>query len=282
MTLKRGAVVFLALLCLSGGAAEWRNLDEEHHLGGRMASGGYLLGKVVLVDRWGAKCPPCCALLPRMEELWRTFKGKQFVLLGGHCAGWGSAAQVKKLIAANKLTYPVYEDAGLAENEPAFESIPFLYVLDATGRVIYVGHDERLAREAIVNALTDLDAPRSLAQWKRFLDFELENLPGRAYLRMNEFKKSFPKEAQEYAEKFRKLAANPEARELAAVVDFAKKAKDTKPIGPKDGAKKQKLRKLIETVLSKGKDLRGSADPRVAQEAKNAIADLTWKLATLK
>ena len=48
------------------GAVEWRALEEENHLGGRKASSGYLQGKVVLVDRWGARCPPCRRKLPRM------------------------------------------------------------------------------------------------------------------------------------------------------------------------------------------------------------------------
>ena len=47
-----------------------------------MASEGYLCGKVVLVDRWGFRCPPCRALLPRVEEIWQSFKTKPFVVLG--------------------------------------------------------------------------------------------------------------------------------------------------------------------------------------------------------
>ena len=111
-------VLFAGLVAVASlaQAVEWRNVDAEHHLGGRKASNGYLQGKVVLVDRWGAKCPPCRALLPRVEDLWKSFKQKPFVVLGGHCKGWGSAEEVKALVEKNKLTYPVYEDAGLKEN----------------------------------------------------------------------------------------------------------------------------------------------------------------------
>lgn len=279
----RGLLLLMAVCTVcSVRAAEWRNLDEEHHLGGRMASSGYLLGKVVLVDRWGAKCPPCRELLPQVEEIWRSFKGRQFVVLGGHCAGWGGAEQVKALIREKNLTFPVYEDAGLKFGEPEFDAIPFLYVVDATGRIVYRGREERTAREVIVNALTDLENPRDLAQWKRFLAFELENLPGLAYLRLTEFKKKFPAEAKEYASQFKALSARQEVKQLAALVEFSRKARDTQKIGPKDNAKRQKLKSLIEGVISKSKRLKDSSDPKVAQEAKNALADLKWKLAAIK
>ena len=261
-------------------AVEWKNVDAEHYLGGRKASAGYLQGKVVLVDRWGAKCPPCRALLPQLEDVWQSFKTKQFVILGGHCKGWGSAEEVKALIEENKLTYPVYEGAALAIDEPKFDAIPFLYVVDETGKVVYLGHDERNARQAIVTALTDMDAPRNLAQWRRFLDFELETLPGRAYLRMLEFRKKFPQEAKEYAAKFSELEKVPDVKKLADLVAFAKRAKDPRVFTAREQAKQQKFEMMVKDAIVKYETLKESADPRVAQEAKNALADLKWTQAT--
>jgi len=274
----------LAVLLLGGvaeAAVEWRNLDVEHHLGGRVTSAGYMRGKVVLVDRWGGRCPPCRELLPRTEEIWRSFKTKPFVVLGGHCKGWGSADEVKQLVAEHGLTYPIYEDAGLAVGEPSFNAIPFLYVVDETGRVVYLGRDERTATQAVVSALTDMDAPRNLSQWKRFLDFELENLPGRAFLRADEFRKKFPQEANQYLAKFRTLAAIPDVRRLSELVAFARKAKDMREFDAKSEAKKQKFVAMIDSALSKYAFLKESADSRVAQEAKNALADLKWTKASL-
>ena len=276
-------LVFAVCACCLGvvQAVEWRNLDEDHHLGGRVASEGYLQGKVVLVDRWGLKCPPCRALLPRVEEIWKSFKTKPFVVLGGHCKGWGDAEGVKALIRENGLTYPIYEDAGLAVGEPQFDAIPFLYVVDGTGRVVYRGHGERDATQAIVTALTDMESPRNLEQWKQYLDFELENLPGRAYLRANEFRKKFPKEAKEYLAKFKALTAIPDVRKLSELVAFAKKAKDMRAFDAKAAAKKQKFVQMIDSAVGKYESLKESKDPRVAQEAKNSLADLKWTKAAL-
>lgn len=261
-------------------AVEWKNVDAEHYLGGRKASAGYLQGKVVLVDRWGAHCPPCRALLPRVEEIWQSFKTKPLVVLSGHCKGWGSAEEVKALIEENKLSYPVYEDAGLASGEPKFNAIPFLYVVDETGKVVYRGRDERNATQAIVTALTDMEAPKSVAQWKQFLDYELENLPCRGYLRLMDFRKKFPKEARAYEAKAKVLLAIPDLKKVADLIEFAKKAKDPPVFGPKDKAKKAKYEKLVRDMIDKCEGFKEHPDPRVAQEAKNAIADLKWTEAT--
>ena len=278
--MKTLLIGWAALVAFGAQAVEWKNVDADHYLGGRKASEGYLQGKVVLVDRWGAKCPPCRALLPRVEEIWKSFKTKPFVVLGGHCKGWGTADMVAELIAEHKLTYSVYEDAALAVGEPKFDAIPFLYVVDETGKVVYLGRDERNATQAIVSELTDMEAPRNLAQWKRFLDYEFEHLPCHGYLRLREFRKKFPKEAKAYEAKAKELMKIPDLRKVVELVEFSKKAKDPPVFGPKDKAKKVKYEKLVDDVLSKSDVFKTHPDPRVAQEAKNAIADLKWTQAT--
>lgn len=270
-----------AAVVLDAGAVGWRNLDELHHVCGRKASEGYLKGKVVLVDRWGAQCPPCRAMLPQIEQIWQSFKTKPFVVIGGHCEGWGSADEVKRVAEGAGLTYPVYEGAGLAEDEPQFDGIPFLYVVDETGRVVYKGRSERTATQAIVTALTDMDAPRDLRQWKRFLDFEIVELPGRAKLRLAEFKKKFPAEAKAYADAEKDLLKVPDIKKLAELVDFARKAKDMRAFSEKQKDKKAAFARKLANAITKYSGLKDSADPRVAQEAKNAIADIVWTKASL-
>ena len=271
----------LASAAAAHAAVGWRNVDAEHYLAGRKASEGYLQGKVVLVDRWGAKCPPCRAMLPQVEQIWQSFKTKPFVVLGGHCAGWGSAEEVRRIVEEKGITYPVYEGAALADGEPPFDGIPFLYVVDETGRVVYKGRSERIATQSVVMALTDMEAPRNLAQWRRFLDYELEALPGRAFLRLEEFRKKFPVEAREYAEAGRKLERTPDIKKLVELVKFAKQAKDMRTFRAEQKDKKAKFAKMIEGAISKYASLKESEDPRVAQEAKNAIADLLWTQAAL-
>ena len=279
LKLNLAAAVFVCALSAFS-AVEWRNLDEAHHLAGRKASEGYLCGKVVLVDRWGVKCPPCRRLLPRVEEIWQSFKTKPFVVLGGHCKGWGDRAGVEALVRENELTYPIYEDAGLV-NEPKFDSIPFLYVVDPTGKIVYRGHSERTATQAVVATLTDYESPKNAAQWKRYLDFELANLPGKASLRLAAFKKAFPAEAKAYASQEKTLKAIPDVKLLAEFVDFARKAKDMRVFKKNEKAKQKAYEKFVRDALesAKYKKLLESKDPRVVQEAKNCFADLKWTAA---
>ena len=271
----------VAAAAFEAGAVGWRNLDGDHHLFGRKTSEGYLRGKVVLVDRWGAKCPPCRAMLPQVEQIWQSFKTKPFVVLGGHCGGWGSPDEVKRVAEGAGITYPVYEDAGLADGEPQFDGIPFLYVVDETGRIVYRGRNERNATQAVVSAITDMDSPRDLRQWRRFLDFETKELPGRATIRLAEFKKKFPAEAKEYDGAARELSKLPDIKKLVELVEFAKKAKDMRSFNEKQKDKKAKFAKMLANAVSKYSALKDSADPRIAQEAKNAIADIVWTQASL-
>jgi len=142
-------------------AATWVNLDEAHHYSGPSLTEKDLVGKVVMVDNWGVKCPPCRASLPRIEEIWKSFKSKPFVLVGSHCQG-KSDEKVKELVTANGLTYPMYERVGLAEGAPEFNAIPFIYVVNHRGRVVYSGHSDREATEALVTAIADVGQPISL------------------------------------------------------------------------------------------------------------------------
>ena len=144
-------------------AVTWVNLDEAHHYSGPSLTEKDLEGKVVLVDNWGVNCPPCRESLPRIQEIWQSFKSKPFVIIGSHCQG-KQPDKVKELVEANKLTYPMYERVGLAEGAPSFKAIPFIYVVNHRGRVVFSGHSDREATEALVTAIADIGQPISLVR----------------------------------------------------------------------------------------------------------------------
>lgn len=154
------AAVFAA--AAAAGAVEWRNLDDAHWVSGPKLTPESLEGKVVLVDEWGVDCPPCRALLPRIEDIWQSFRPKGLVIIGSHRQG-DQRARILQLRAENKLTYPIYLDAGIVGEPPSpGNSIPFVYVINSVGEVVYSGRDERAATAAIVNAITEMPAPNSL------------------------------------------------------------------------------------------------------------------------
>lgn len=128
------------------GAQQWRNLTDENYYSGPKITADDLAGKVVLVDEWGINCPPCRALLPHMQKLWNANKGKPFVLIGSHRQG-RAPEKVKELVDANKLTYPVYDYAGLVDEPSNGGGLPHMYVVNHRGKVVYSGrsHDECVA-----------------------------------------------------------------------------------------------------------------------------------------
>ena len=75
---------------------DWENIDPAHHLAGRMASAGYLRGKVVLLDYRDYGDKSGVDAMRRLEDVWQTFKMKPFVLIGSH-RGTATAEKIKRI-----------------------------------------------------------------------------------------------------------------------------------------------------------------------------------------
>jgi len=168
--MKKTICVLCLLPCVAF-ADLWRGLDEANHYSGPLVTEADLLGKVVLVDEWGVRCPPCRALLPGMESLWSAYKSKPFVLLGSHRQGH-QPDQVKELVKANKLTYPIYERAGLADEPSGDGRLPFMYVVNHRGKVVYAGRSHKEATQAVVEALMKIGAPPNLVDGVAFKKYK--------------------------------------------------------------------------------------------------------------
>lgn len=160
--MKKSTLILFALLAGAFSAdAAWKGLGESAWYSGPKITEADLAGKVVLVDMWGVNCLPCCALLPKMQKIWSSFKSKPFMLIGSHRQG-RQVARVEELVKANKLTYPMYDYAGLVGEPSSGGGIPFLYVVNHRGKVVYAGRSEPEATEAVVNALGEIGAQPSL------------------------------------------------------------------------------------------------------------------------
>lgn len=259
----------------------WRNLDEPHHLGGRVASAGYLRGKVVLVDCRDYGSRSSAEAMQRMEEAWNIFKMKQFVLIGSH-RGAAGKEKIRRIVEGLDLTYPIYADAGLADvdNEPRGKESDdgYLYVLESTGKVVYRGVDDRRAFGVVAGALMAQRGPQTPKQWKHYIDFDIDVLPGRALLELEEFRKAFPKEAAAYDEAYARLSSDEEVKRLAKLERLARQAKD---YDFKDAAARRLSTEKVDLAIRQFADLKASARDVVSQEAKNCIAELMWTSARL-
>lgn len=257
----------------------WDNLGREHHLAGRMTSSGYMRGKVVLIDRRDYGSKSCVDAARRMEDTWRAFKVKPFVLLGSH-SGPAGAEKIARVAKGLSLSYPIYANAWLSRGGgEASAADGTVCVVDCTGKVLYMGRDDRQAVAVAASALSAMRVPQTPAQWRRYIDFDIDVLPGRALNEIAEFRKAFPAEAREYDAAWKRLSSDEDVRRVAKLEALTRQAKDydfRDKSAPRLDPDKVKL------AAAAFADLKESRSEAVAQEAKNCIAELKWALAELK
>jgi thiol-disulfide isomerase/thioredoxin len=95
-------------------------------------------GKVLLVDFWATWCPPCRGEVPALAKAYKTFKDKGFEIVGISFDKEKTAFDT--YLKENDMPWPQYFDGKGWENEvgPTYgiQSIPAMYLIDGTGKVI--------------------------------------------------------------------------------------------------------------------------------------------------
>lgn len=254
-----------------------------------MISAGYLKGKVVLVDRRDYTDPAQVKAIKALQSVWATYKTKPFILLGSH-RGKGSAAEVEGVMKRLGVTYPVYRDAWYMKPDAKegeaeiIQSIfddpnPIVAVFDSTmRRRLYCGGDVHAAQGVIPSALMAAARPMSPKQFNFLLDWETGNLPGKAFNRLRDYRQQFPRDAAKYDAFWDKASGSDEIKRLGKLVELSRLVKDR----DLNDARSQRITPdVLEKALEKYSDLKQSADAAVAQEAKNALADIKWSASSL-
>ncbi|MBR7180697.1 MAG: hypothetical protein IKD42_03705 [Kiritimatiellae bacterium] len=257
---------------------EWRGISGATYIGGRKVSPGYLRGKIVLLDCRDYGSEAEVEKIKSLQSVWATYKSKPFVLLGSHRGKAGDEA-VKEVLKKAGVTYPVYRGAGITTGESEGRD-SFIYVVENAGmRLAYRGQDEHKA-QGVISGLIVADAvPPGPRMFKHFLHYELEFLPGKAYLRLKDFRERFPGEAAAYADEWAKLSSDEDLLELAKLVNLARLVKD------RDRSTKASARvtpEIIDEAVARYSRLKDNPNPAFVQEAKNSLADLKWAAAALK
>lgn len=288
--LRKTIILLLALVLNGAGAraSEWTNLTPDRRLGGRMVSAGYLRGKVVLLDCRNYGDKKNFEAIRALQQTWASYKSKPFVIVGSH-RGPQSPELMGKILDRLGVTYPVYADANLGGLSDPGEG-PKIYVLDSTGTTrLYSGSEVKMASGVLGTAIFSAIRPSAARQWKRLLDYEIANLPGQAYLRLkslqadgeslSDLRNTFPDDVHRYIEAYKRFKDDAEVKRLAKLVEIARLVKDRDT----ESRSGQKVTKAgIDRHIEKYESLKESDNPFVAQEAKNAIADLMFVKATLK
>ncbi|MBP5284880.1 MAG: hypothetical protein ILO34_02075 [Kiritimatiellae bacterium] len=259
---------------------EWKNLDNDHHLGGRVASGGYLRGKIVLVDCRDYGDKKGLEAMLRLQEIWSSFKTKPFVLIGSH-RGAAGKEKIERISRGLGLTFPIYAGAAMAAEpaEAAESDGGFIYVVDIRGTVIYRGNDDRSAVSAVASSILAMKNPQTQKQWEYLLDFDLDVLPGRALNGLKEYRRAFPEDFKDYEQVYKELSEDKDIQRLAKLEEFSQQVKDS---DRNDKSSKRVQASRLKEAIKKFESLKTCADPFCAQEAKNCIADIVWALAAIE
>ena len=118
-----------------------------------------LRGKIVVLDFWGIWCRPCVDALPAVEQLAKTFRDKQVVVIGIHDSD-GLPREMAEFAKKKGLTYALTIDrrttiqsAGLTATKYRVMGFPSLVVIDKTGKVVGTPDTPERATEMIKHLL---------------------------------------------------------------------------------------------------------------------------------
>ncbi|HVN85061.1 MAG TPA: TlpA disulfide reductase family protein [Candidatus Binatia bacterium] len=101
-------------------------------------------GKIVFLNVWATWCPPCRMEMPSMEQLYRRFKDRDFVMLAVSQDTDGPAA-VRALVEQVGVTFPVLIDPdGEVSRRYGVTGYPETFVIDRDGKVIehFIGPED--------------------------------------------------------------------------------------------------------------------------------------------
>lgn len=95
-------------------------------------------GKYVLVDFWASWCPPCRREIPNLINVYNTYKGKKFTVLG--VATWDKPEDTNKAIKELGINYPQMLNAGTAGSDAyGIQGIPEIILFAPDGKIVARG-----------------------------------------------------------------------------------------------------------------------------------------------
>lgn len=105
-------------------------------------------GKVYVVEFWATWCGPCIAQMPHISKLQREYASKNVTVIGVTSEDpSNSLAEVEAMVAAkgDGMGYTVGWDTGRTTNDAFMKAsgqrgIPCSFLVDADGKVAYIGH----------------------------------------------------------------------------------------------------------------------------------------------
>ena len=97
-----------------------------------------LKGKVILLEYWGLKWPPCLGGLPHLQVLQDKFKNSdKFIVITSHAATYNKKA-IDGILKKSKATFTNYQQLMLKKALPE-DGLPHVVLFDKNGKVVEKG-----------------------------------------------------------------------------------------------------------------------------------------------
>jgi thiol-disulfide isomerase/thioredoxin len=161
-------ILMVAALHASGKDAESKHKLSDWKIGevlfGDKPTDSSMRGKVVVIENWGVKCPPCIAMLPHLADLDKRNREKGLLIIGAESQGH-SKEDIEPLLKKAKVNYTVTSGA----NGPIeVNGIPHAFVFDVNGALVFNGHPadeefDRSIKKALREVSKEEEAPAAPA-----------------------------------------------------------------------------------------------------------------------
>ena len=126
-------------------------------LDGTTISLSNLRGKVVLINLWASWCPPCCAEMPALDNVYRQYREAGFVVLGLNTTYQDSEADVGTFVQTLGLEFPILLDReGVVSRQYQLQALPTSYFVGRGGAIRDVVFGGPMTEAIIATKIQDL------------------------------------------------------------------------------------------------------------------------------
>lgn len=138
--MKKIAIMICALFTLWGTYAQNVRNFELKDIDNNTLSYDQLKGeKLTVIDFWATWCKPCNKAIPKLNEIYESYKSQGLEIIGINCDGPRSVSKVGPLSQALNIQYPVLIDLNSeVKSELNILAFPTLIIVDTSGKIVWI------------------------------------------------------------------------------------------------------------------------------------------------
>ena len=153
--MKRTLLLLISMSFLNFGIAQVIEDFTLDNLENEQVSLEELKGdQLTIIDFWATWCKPCTKAMPKLNELYNSYKDQGLNIIGISCDGPRSISKVPAVANALKVDYTILTDIDCeVMNTYQYQAFPTLVLLNADNEVVYLhegyrnGDEEEIKKE---------------------------------------------------------------------------------------------------------------------------------------